>query len=80
MILYRMLLKAIRDMTCCERPIFQSGIEYIKLKENKGTSEKQENEYYSFWCRGLAWTYVSYMFNINLNLNKRFWKRMHYLL
>lgn len=27
---------------------FQSGSEYNELKENQGTSVKQENEYYSF--------------------------------
>lgn len=34
-------------MTFCEDP-FQSGSEYNKLKENQGTSVKQEHEYYSF--------------------------------
>lgn len=30
------------------KELFQSGSEYNELKENQGTSIKQEKEYYSF--------------------------------
>lgn len=47
MVLYRMLLKWLEIWLAVKDP-FQSGSEYNELKENQGTSVKQENEYYSF--------------------------------